>query len=287
MTARRQKEYLIPADDDGLPAPEVGPWAVEKYRRLGMYAEIFSTGMKHRWPSRVYVDLFSGSGHAILRDTRRRVLTSPLLALDVPDKFSKYIFCDRDELAIEALARRANRLAPAADVSCVTGDANERVADVLAQVPSASAPSRCLGFCFVDPYGLDVHFATIERLAEGREMDFLILLALGMDANRNWDNYVRPESSKVDLFLGDAGWRGSWREARTAGTGRVRFLATEYAKAMCRIGYRPTPLDRMIEVKTTDNNMRLYYLAFFSKHEKGYQFWDEVRKYSTEQLGLI
>ncbi len=27
----------------------------------------------------------------------------------------------------------------------------------------------------------------------------------------------------------------------------------------------------MLEVKTYDNNMRLYYLAFFSKSEKGYQ----------------
>lgn len=42
----------------------------------------------------------------------------------------------------------------------------------------------------------------------------------------------------------------------------------------------------MIEVRTYDNNMRLYYLAFFSKNEKGYEFWGEVQKYSSGQLGL-
>lgn len=47
-----------------------------------------------------------------------------------------------------------------------------------------------------------------------------------------------------------------------------------------------TSLAQMIEVRTYDNNMRLYYLAFFSKNEKGYEFWGEVQKYSSGQLGL-
>ncbi len=77
---RSVHDYLIPAEDDGLPAEKVGDWAAEKYRRMGMYAEIFATGMKNLWASRVYIDLFSGSGHALLGKPRRRVLTSPLLA---------------------------------------------------------------------------------------------------------------------------------------------------------------------------------------------------------------
>ena len=32
-------------------------------------------------------------------------------------------------------------------------------------------------------------------------MDFLILLALHMDANRNYENYLREENTKIDLFL--------------------------------------------------------------------------------------
>src|SRR5678815_4496625 len=91
-----RKDYLIPAADDGLPAPEVGRWSEEKYRRLGMYAEIFSTGMKNQWPTRVYIDLFAGCGHAIIRETRQRVLTSALIALSIPHRFTHYIFCEKN-----------------------------------------------------------------------------------------------------------------------------------------------------------------------------------------------
>lgn len=40
--------------DDGLLTPEVGPWSDKKYRLIQYYAEMFSTGMKHKWDCRVY-----------------------------------------------------------------------------------------------------------------------------------------------------------------------------------------------------------------------------------------
>ena len=67
---------------------------------------------------------------------------------------------------------------------------------------------------------------------------------------------------------------------------RVTEKLTPVAAAMSALGYLTPGLERMIEVKTYDNNMPLYYLAFFSKSARGYQFWDEVRRYSTDQLGL-
>ena len=36
-----------------------------------------------------------------------------------------------------------------------------------------------------------------------------------------------------------------------------------------------------------DKQLPLYYLAFFSKHETGLKFWDQVRKYATDQLSLL
>ncbi|MDQ6770206.1 MAG: three-Cys-motif partner protein TcmP [Gemmatimonadota bacterium] len=284
---RRPKDYLIEAPDDGLDAPEVGPWAAEKYRRVGMYSEIFSTGMKNQWPTRVYIDLFSGSGHALLRDPKRRVLTSPLLALSVPDRFSKYIYCDQDAHRIEVLRKRAEQMAPETPMEFVIGDANQRVTETASHIPPHSETQKVLSFCFVDPFGLDIHFETIRHLGAARAMDFLILLALGMDATRNWTRYLRADNEKVARFLGEPMWRERWREAEAHGETPIRFLAMEYARVMNGLGYRTTSLDQMIEVKTYDNNMRLYYLAFFSKSQRGYDFWLEVQKYSTDQLRML
>lgn len=278
---RRSKDYLVTAPDDGLPAAEVGAWAADKYRRVGMYAEIFSTGMKNRWDCRTYIDLFAGPGHALIRERRQRVLTSPLLALTVPDRFDNYILCDRKPSFVSALHTRVAALAPEASVEFVTGDANESIPEIERRIPS-----HCLSFCFVDPFGLDIHFETVRKLSTGRAMDFLVLLALWMDAKRNWQLYLRSENAKVEHFLGDSSWRERWTAAEKVGSTPIRFLAQEYARGMTGLGYLTTSLDQMIEVRTHEKNMRLYYLAFFSKKERGYDFWRQVQKYSSDQLDL-
>ena len=68
---------------DGLLVDEVGPWALEKYRRLALYDTLFASGMKRRWDVRVYLDLFCGPGRASIRRTGQLVETSPLIALGV------------------------------------------------------------------------------------------------------------------------------------------------------------------------------------------------------------
>ena len=46
-------------------------------------------------------------------------------------------------------------------------------------------------------------------------------------------------------------------------------------------------IEHMVKIRTHDKRLPLYYLAFFSKHETGLKFWDEVRKYATDQLILL
>ncbi|MGQ0642226.1 MAG: hypothetical protein ACT4P6_15875, partial [Gemmatimonadaceae bacterium] len=63
-------------------------------------------------------------------------------------------------------------------------------------------------------------------------------------------------------------------------------LAGEYAAAMAKLQYLPTTIDQMIPIRSTEKNLPLYYLAFFSKHPKGYTFWEQARKYAEDQLQL-
>lgn len=106
MPRRTHRDYCIPVDDDGLLARDVGAWVEEKYRRVGMYCEIFSTGMKGKWDARVYIDLYAGAGRSKIRGTQRSLLGSPLMALSVPDRFDRYIFCESDPEALFALRSR-------------------------------------------------------------------------------------------------------------------------------------------------------------------------------------
>lgn len=272
------KSTLPDAPDDGLHTPEVGEWGVEKYLRVWMYDEIFTTSMKGKW-KRTYVDLFAGAGHALLKESGRAVLSSAMLALHVPHRFDRYVLCEADRTRMEALRERVGRAAPWADVVFLEGDANRIAQSIVHAIPSDS-----LAFCFADPFGTNLRLSTIRVLAAAGRMDFLILLALGMDANRNRELYTEDESTRLDEFLGDSTWRERWAAEEKRGGRFQRFLAREYAGAMQSLGYLETALDEMHPVK--DRGRLLYHLAFFSKAERAKKFWNEVRKYSDEQTGL-
>jgi len=283
---KKGRDYFVPVQDDGLVTNPIGPWAEDKYRYVGMYAEMFATGMKNKWPRRLYLHLFSGPGYSRVRDTGRVVLGSPMIALSLPDPFDEYVFSDESPEALDALRTRVAGLDQQLPVTYIPGDANVAVARIVTVV-SATPSKSTLSFCFLDPYKLNIHFQTVERIAEGRAVDFLILLALYIDANRNIQWYVGDDNPTIDLFLGDHTWRPRWKTAELAGDSIVKFLANEYSARMGQIGYLTMTLEDMVKVSTRDKRLPLYYLAFFSKHAKGLEFWREVRKYATDQLTLL
>jgi len=283
---KKRQDYFRSVNDDGLPTNDIGPWAEEKYQYVGMYAQLFSTGMKNKWPHRIYLDLFSGPGYSRVRETNRVVLGSPMIALSLPDRFDSYVFADENTESLDALRTRVSRLGLDVTPTYIPGDANARIGrvlDVISKTPSKST----LSFCFLDPYKLNIHFETVRRIAEGRSVDFLILLALYIDANRNVASYVAKGNRTVDLFLGDPNWRQRWTSAEQNGDTIVEFLANEYSIKMSEIGYLPMGIGDMVKIRTHDKRLPLYFLAFFSRHHTGLRFWDEVRKYATDQLTLL
>ncbi len=275
----------IAAEDDGLPCSEVGPWAEDKYTLVALYDKLFSTGMKNKWPTRVYVDLYSGPGFVRVRGTNRTMVGSPLLALDVPDPFDKYIFCESDPVRLSALESRVRRLFPQSSAHYVPGDCNEKIGEICANIPPSSREHGVLSFCFVDPYDISIRFSTVRRLSS-YYMDFLFLLALQMDANRNIEHYLKPDNSKVDEFLDLPGWRERWKIAEGQGVSFPRYLAEEYSKQMEKLGYLPVPWHKMKQVRSDERNLPLYRLALFSRHPLAQEFWDEVLCYSSDQGSL-
>jgi len=273
-----QIEYL---SDDGLVTPLVGAWSEYKYRFIGFYNRIFSTGMKEIWDKRVYIDLFAGAGRARIKKTNKIVLASPLIALGVPNKFDRYIFCDHDEQNLEALQIRVKRDYPEVDVHFVLGDCNKRINDITKLMPKYSKTNKVLSFCFVDPFSLNIDFETIRILSQ-YFVDFLILLALAMDANRNEARYAAENNETINGFLGLIDWRERWKLVSKRDPSFRRFLAQEYASQMILMRYLDESLKTMIEVRSDDRNLPLYHLAFFSRHERGYKFWQEAKHYIDE-----
>lgn len=273
---------LVTAQADGLRTTSIRRWALDKYRLVSLYGRLFSTGMKRKWPVRVYIDLYAGSGFSQVEETTHLYWGSPLLALSVPDPFDKYILCERDPVSLAALRERVTRFFPKADVHFVQGDCDEHIEEIASRMPSGNG---ILSFCFADPFDLSIKFSSVRRIAAYR-VDFLFVLALHMDANRNVSHYASGDNRKIDEFLGLPDWRARWQEAEANGVGFVHFLADLFSKQMEGIGYLPVPFHKMKQIRSDVRNLPLYHLALFSKHRRAFDFWDEVLKYGTDQTSF-
>jgi len=135
------------------------------------------------------------------------------------------------------------------------------------------------------PFDFGIKFETLRRLS-AVFIDFVVLLAIGMDANRNYDHYVEGHSTKIDEALGNTQWRERWKEVGIRRSDFRQFLASEFSMSMESLGYLRKPLDRMKLVRSVDRNLPLYYLALFSRNGMAFRFWVDVLKCSTDQTAF-
>lgn len=56
---------------------------------------------------------------------------------------------------------------------------------------------------------------------------------------------------------------------------------------MRTMGYIYSGTEETVQIRSTEKNLPLYHLAFFSRHKLGEKFWKEAKKYSNDQLGLF
>ena len=112
------------------------------------------------------------------------MIGSPLLALSLEHPFDRYIFCEQNPDCLAALRERVKRIAPLADVVFIEGSCDERVDEIRRAIPPHSPFRTVLSLCLVDPFDFGLKFEAIRRLSD-LLIDFLVLLAAQMDANRN------------------------------------------------------------------------------------------------------
>jgi len=274
----------IEVTPDGLTTPIVREWSLEKYILVGSYCDIFTGGMKHKWDQLVYIDLFAGAGYAQIKEDKKTYKNSALLAMSIPNPFTKYILCEQDEEKFEALSERVKRDYSHLNYELIKGDSNTNVSKVLKAIPPYGKGNTLLPFCFVDPYSLNLNFSTINSLGQSL-MDFLILQALHMDANRNFDTYLKDENNRIEEYLGVKNWRELFeKDGVIYKKDFVKFLADQYQEQMSKLGYQKAK--HMHQIRSNEKNLPLYYLSFYSKNERGVAFFKEVQKRIKPQLSM-
>ena len=254
------------AKSDGLPARPSGPWIETKHKLLTYYADLFATGMKNRWSSRVYLELFSGPGKCIIRDSGKEDLGSPLKVIE--HEFTKFIFTEMSTPAAEALPHRLELFPNAAATEIWCGDCAEAIQRI-------RIPDRSLTFAFIDPTGIGhAPFSLIETLRQKTRCDILINIQHGMGIKMNVHQYTPDagEESALTQFLGHDGWKNLPRHNAKEFFVGVLDL---YKQQLDRLGFSFTGRQVLI---SNQQGTGLYLLLFASGHPRGKEFWDKSLK---------
>lgn len=271
------KNYLQSVDD-GLYMRVYGPWTEIKLDYLARYIEIFETAMRDKWKNRNYIDLFAGCGKIKVKKSGRILLGSPLIALNTTHPFTGYHFVDKSKRYIELLEKRCAASLIRNRVSIYTGDCNIVVSEILNNLKPNN--NKSLNLAFLDPYGFELHWETVVKLASMKRMDLIIYFT-----QMGFTRYIREASleegqTAIDLFFGGREWREVYQRMQGK-RGIQRAMIDFYKSKLRKLGYSEVfqggeELGSEPLISDKKRNISLYRLLFASKHNLGHKFWEEV-----------
>lgn len=270
-----------------LTIDEIGPWTEVKLEIIKEYAKPYTTILTKKSFFCVYIDAFAGAGVNISKATGDFIPGSPLNALLVKPPFRHHYWIDLDSQKADNLKKIVG---DRPDVTIEEGDCNvflkERV------FPNVRYEDYRRALCFLDPYGLHLHWDVIEAAGEMKSIEIFLNFPV-MDMNRNalWRNPERVDQIQLDrmnAFWGDDSWRNAiyrtnsnlfgWLEKVEDANAAIAKAFRKRLKTVAGFKHVPEPLPMRNKSGST-----LYYL-FFASHKPVAQkiVKDIFGKYCTE-----
>ncbi len=280
----------------------VGPWAKQKLDALESYLSAYHLVMQKQRFKLIYIDAFAGAGWSRVRGKANEgddelsllddedaaeeaefIAGSPVRALETGVGFDQYYFFDADPRRAELLGALTNRY-PEKSITIEIGDANEGV-QKLARRFHKSPGAR--GVAFLDPYGPNLHWQTVEALASTGQVDVILNFPLAMAINRLItrdpnipENWVRM----LDECFGNHDWYDLAYEAAPPdlfGGAAVRKSEATAERLLAFYLGRLKEAFGNVAVPALVSNTRgapLYYLMWAASNPRGQPIADHILK---------
>lgn len=202
-----------------------GDWTEQKLKRVRKYLQEYAKIMNSQKFNFAYVDAFAGTGYRKLTlDENENQLLFPELdfqdavdfrqgsvqnALEIRPKFNKYIFIEQNtDNFSELLKLRDNYIQTEDftdnDIECVRCDANEFLDEFCRKKWTKHRAT-----VFLDPFGMQVEWKTIESIANTQAIDLWLLFpitAINRLLKRDGE-ICFSNQKKLNLVFGDDTWR--------------------------------------------------------------------------------
>jgi three-Cys-motif partner protein len=204
-----------------------GDWTSTKLAILEKYLAAYTTALKDKpTPDRpfrkAYIDAFAGTGYRTMRrdeESSANLLFPDLadaapqqlldgsarLALKIHPRFDRYIFIERSAERCAELASLKDEFPDlAVDIRIEQGEANLEIQKICQKDWRSHR-----AVMFLDPYGMQVEWQTIEAIAKTGAIDLWLLFPLGIGVSRlltRSGDIPAAWRTRLDKLLGTPDW---------------------------------------------------------------------------------
>jgi three-Cys-motif partner protein len=182
------------------------------------YLKAFTRALRPHFKELWYIDAFAGTGSRTVRVEARQgdlidvavrerveqIRGSARIAIDVVPKFDRLIFMDSKTTHCSALRELADQHRDRA-IEVVEADANQAIQSALAW----DGWKHTRAVMFLDPYGMDVEWGTLEAAARTKAIDVWFLFSLSglyRQATRRRSDIDAIKRAAITRILGTNAW---------------------------------------------------------------------------------
>jgi three-Cys-motif partner protein len=278
-----------------------GPWTEQKLAILGEYLSRYSTALKNQKFKKGYIDAFAGTGYRentatakaeqsehreVAQSTLPEMTDSPeplerfldgsaRVALQCDPEFDRYVFIEKSTARCQELKRLKIQFPnKAGRIFIKRGDA---IDEIQSMCKKDWAKHRAV--LFLDPYGMQVQWKTIEAIANTRAVDLWVLFPLG-GVNRmlTQSGEIPPEwRNRLDELLGTTDWHEHFYQIEETSSlfneriervvkARIEVISEYFLARLrsCFAGVAPNPM-----VLRNSKNSPLYLFCFAAGNPNG------------------
>jgi three-Cys-motif partner protein len=275
-----------------------GGWTEKKLEKVNSYLKAYMRALKNKNFKKIYIDAFAGEGyrgsnHDNCHDEEKllgleeledldaaKVLKagSAIVALKIKPPFDKYIFIEKEQEKCAKLKDIIKsdyaELEDRAEI--IQDDANHALRIICKNMGNYDR-----AVLFLDPFGMQVEWSTIEIIAKTQKIDMWYLFPSGIAVNRllPHDAQLNPANiEKLDKLFGSHDWYNRFYEKRKNGS-----LFDDDEESYARIANLQNIKEYLIEKLksifpgvasnplqlTNSKNVELYLLCFACSNKAG------------------